>query len=118
MGYNVAMKIRNSKDLGAAIRTARRRSRLTQAKVAERLSMQQSTISRLEKGDGNNSLQLVLDVARVVGLDLEAAEPNHGRRPTPDADRRPSDDMAGDALPSDSDVASILSSGPGFGGRP
>jgi transcriptional regulator with XRE-family HTH domain len=53
------------------IREARRRSGLTQAQLARRLSTTQSAIARMEGGGTEPSLERVAEVVRACGLELE-----------------------------------------------
>ena len=58
------------KNIGAAIRTRRKRLGMTQQDVAEIAGMQRQTISRVEAGNIAVAVATVARVATVVGLDL------------------------------------------------
>jgi transcriptional regulator with XRE-family HTH domain len=57
-------------EFGRDLREARRRARLTQAQVAERLGQSQSYVSMVERGQRNLSFSAMLAFARAVGFDL------------------------------------------------
>ncbi|MFI9506996.1 helix-turn-helix transcriptional regulator [Nocardia sp. NPDC052566] len=56
--------------IGQAIRTARRRHRLTQEQLAELAGTSTRTVREIERGNGSTSIGTVADVAGVVGLTL------------------------------------------------
>jgi len=57
---------------GGKVRRARKRRRLTQAALAHRVSVDQTTISRMERGEGGQlSVELWQQVATVLGLPLD-----------------------------------------------
>src|SRR5690606_14989146 len=60
--------------LGARLRAARLRRKLTQAMVAERVGVTLPTIRKLESGDPSSSLATVIRVLQVLGLaqDIDA----------------------------------------------
>ena len=58
------------KNIGAVIRTRRKRLGMTQQDVAEIASLQRQTVSRVEAGNNAVAVATVARVATVVGLDL------------------------------------------------
>ncbi len=76
--------IRQLDDLGARIRAARLRRRMTQATVAARSDVSLPTFRKLERGDATTSLATLVRALRVLGLendlDLIAANDELGRR--------------------------------------
>jgi len=58
------------KNIGAAIRTRRKRLGMTQLDLAEIAGLQRQTISRVEAGNGAVTIATVARIAAVVGLDL------------------------------------------------
>lgn len=56
---------------GDLIYEARRRARLTQAEVAERVGTTQSAVARWERGGASPSLDATMRILRAVGFDLE-----------------------------------------------
>jgi DNA-binding XRE family transcriptional regulator len=69
--------------LGARLRAARMRRRMTQEMLAERVGVSVPTIGKLESGDPSTSLATVLRVLAALGLsediDLLAADDQLGR---------------------------------------
>lgn len=64
---------------GGAMRAVRRRRRLSQAAVARRAGVAQSTVSRLENGDcGSNTLATIRAVAGVLAVRVELDARWHG----------------------------------------
>lgn len=91
---------RQLSSLGARLRLARKRRRITTVLMAERVGISRDTLNRLEKGDPAVSLGTVLRVLRVLGMDADldqlaaddalgrslqdlALEPGAGRRKRP-----------------------------------
>ncbi|MBW9267267.1 MAG: helix-turn-helix domain-containing protein [Candidatus Thiodiazotropha sp. (ex. Lucinisca nassula)] len=64
------MTIRSSKDLGAAIRRARKAQKLKQVDLAMMASLRQPLISELENGTTNATVDTVLKVLAALELDL------------------------------------------------
>ncbi len=62
--------IRSSKDLGAAIRLARKSMGLRQADVAQKASVRQALVSDLENGATTARLDPVMRVLAALDLDL------------------------------------------------
>ncbi|MFQ6329495.1 helix-turn-helix transcriptional regulator [Nocardia sp. CWNU-33] len=56
--------------IGRAIRTARRRHRLTQEQLAELAGTSTRTVRGIEHGSGSTSIATVVAVADAVGLTL------------------------------------------------
>ena len=57
--------------LGARLRLARKRRRLSTVLMAERVGISRDTFTRVEKGDPAVSLGIYLRVLRVLGLDSD-----------------------------------------------
>ena len=70
--------------LGARLRAARLRRRMTQAALAARADVSLPTLRKLEQGEGSSSLATLLHAMEVLGLeqdlDLLAKEDELGRR--------------------------------------
>jgi HTH-type transcriptional regulator/antitoxin HipB len=62
--------IRSNKDLGAAIRLARKASNLRQADVARKASVRQALVSEIENGAITARLDTVMRVLAALDLDL------------------------------------------------
>jgi len=62
--------IRNSKELGAVIRMARKAKNLRQVDVAQKASVRQALVSDLETGATTARLDSVIKVLAALGLDL------------------------------------------------
>lgn len=62
-------------DLHKAVREFRKRAGLTQTQLAERSGASQSTISQLENGQGNVTLQMLQAIGAVLGFDVRIASP-------------------------------------------
>jgi HTH-type transcriptional regulator/antitoxin HipB len=62
--------IRNNKDLGAAIRLARKTRNLRQVDVAQTASVRQALVSELENGATTAKLDTVTRVLAALDLDL------------------------------------------------
>lgn len=65
------MAIRNRKDLGAAIRRARRAKKLSQTDLAHMASVRQPMISELENGTTSVTIDTLLKVLAPLALDLD-----------------------------------------------
>lgn len=63
--------VRNAKQLGNAIRRARRRLGLSQGELGERAGVRQGTISEIESGTRGGQLETVLALLAVLGLELQ-----------------------------------------------
>ncbi|MEJ2426732.1 MAG: helix-turn-helix transcriptional regulator [Candidatus Thiodiazotropha sp.] len=64
------MAIRGNKDLGAAIRRARKAQQLSQTDLAQKAFLRQPLISDLENGTSNPTLDTVFKVLAALDLDL------------------------------------------------
>ncbi len=62
--------IRNNKDLGEAIRRARKTKNLRQVDVAQKASVRQALVSELENGATTAKLDTVIKVLAALDLDL------------------------------------------------
>ncbi len=62
--------IRNNKDLGEAIRQARKNKALRQVDVAQKASVRQALISELENGGTTAKLDTVIRVLAALDMDL------------------------------------------------
>ncbi|MBU2934535.1 MULTISPECIES: helix-turn-helix domain-containing protein [Pacificibacter] len=76
--------VRIPRDLGHAIRQARREKNLTQADLATRSGVWQETISKVEAGRGGTKLDTVL--ALLAALDLELLISTRSKGSTSDFD--------------------------------
>lgn len=66
--YVVWYRARSRRDLGSAMRSARKREGVTQIELAERLNISRSTVQRLEHGD-DVSVEAVLSSIAELGLE-------------------------------------------------
>jgi len=62
--------IRSNKDLGAAIRLARKNQNLRQVDVAQKASVRQALVSNIESGTTSAKLDTVMRVLAALDLDL------------------------------------------------
>lgn len=78
--YVVIMKVRTARELGAAVRAARRDQGLTQADLAARIGATRAWVSAFENGKPSAELGLALRTIDALGLvaDLVHAGPLHG----------------------------------------
>ena len=76
--------VRIPRDLGHAIRQARREKNLTQADLAMRSGVWQETISKVEAGRGGTKLDTIL--ALLAALDLELLVSTRSKASTSDFD--------------------------------
>ncbi len=63
--------LRNAKDIGALIRSARQAKGLSQAALAQRAGLRQTWISQVENGKPTASLGLVLQTLNALGVVLQ-----------------------------------------------
>ncbi len=72
MGREVGLQnfVRIPRDLGHAIRQARREKNLTQAELATRSGVWQETISKVEAGRGGTRLDTILALLAALELEL------------------------------------------------
>lgn len=64
------MMARDPRQVGTALRRARRALHLTQSDVADRAGVTQATVSLLEGGTGGVKLRTVTDVMAAMGLEF------------------------------------------------
>ena len=64
------MKISSASDFGSAVRQRRRALGLSQDSLADVVGVNRRVIGELERGKPTVRLQIVLDVARALGLDM------------------------------------------------
>jgi HTH-type transcriptional regulator / antitoxin HipB len=74
----VQFSVRNAVDLGAAVQAARHEAGLTQAELAERAGVPRSYLAQLERGRSSRLLDLLLDLLRLLDLEL-VVRPRPGR---------------------------------------
>jgi HTH-type transcriptional regulator / antitoxin HipB len=65
------MMARTPIELGNALRARRRELGLTQEEVSSVIGVNRRVIGELERGKGTVQLQIAMEVARVLGLDIE-----------------------------------------------
>lgn len=63
--------IKLQRRIGAAVARARKRRRLTQRALAHKMKTRQANISRMESGMQNLSLDLLVRLDKVLGLNLK-----------------------------------------------
>ncbi|WP_339831471.1 helix-turn-helix domain-containing protein [uncultured Parvibaculum sp.] len=61
---------RSAKQIGTALRRYRRRQKLTQAELARRAGLRQSTVSQAEGGLETARLNTLMDLLRALDLEL------------------------------------------------
>jgi HTH-type transcriptional regulator / antitoxin HipB len=66
----VPYSIRSAADLGAAIQDARREAGLTQLELAEGAGVSRAYLAHIERGRSSRLLELLLDLLRVLDLEL------------------------------------------------
>jgi HTH-type transcriptional regulator / antitoxin HipB len=70
------MKAQSSIDFGHALRTRRRELGLTQEEISSVIGVNRRVLGELERGKGTVQLQIAIEAARALGLDIELA-PRH-----------------------------------------
>ena len=65
------MIVRTSIELGNALRARRRELGLAQEEISSVIGVNRRVIGELERGKGTVQLQIAMEVARVLGLDIE-----------------------------------------------
>lgn len=75
--------VRSARDLGAAIRSARDVTDLTQSELSARAGISRSYLAQVERGRSTRLLDLVLDLLRLLDMELvvrprEPVEPRDG----------------------------------------
>jgi HTH-type transcriptional regulator / antitoxin HipB len=83
------MRVRTVRDVGALIKDARLRKRMTQSALSEAMGVSRDWVIRLEKGHPRLEAQLVFDALSAVDLTVEV---------TPSDDRMAASDAFGDVL--------------------
>jgi HTH-type transcriptional regulator/antitoxin HipB len=74
------MRINSVKELGAALREARRARGETQRALADRIHVTQSAISKVEKGYAGASIGLIIQVLKALDVSISIGE-NHASYP-------------------------------------
>ncbi|TAN35078.1 XRE family transcriptional regulator [bacterium] len=64
-------KVFEPRELGRALRSARRAKRMTQIELAQRANVARSAVQKMEEGRGTVNLDTVLKLLRTLSLDLE-----------------------------------------------
>ncbi len=64
------MRVRTANDIGTYIRDQRRRQKLGQAELAERIGVSRRWITQIEQGKPRAELGLVLKALETLGIDL------------------------------------------------
>lgn len=77
-GVDMKTLARVPKDIGHAIRTARRAQKLTQRQLAQRSGVWQETISKLENGVASAKLETVFDILAALDLELQVQDRSKG----------------------------------------
>ncbi len=77
------MRLHTTEEIGASVRDARRRRKLTQAHLAEMIGASRQWIQRLEVGKPGVELGLTLRALLAVGVTLEARGPTGSSDVTP-----------------------------------
>jgi DNA-binding XRE family transcriptional regulator len=67
------MTVRVPIDFGSALRVRRRELNLTQEDVSSVIGVNRRVISELERGKGTVQLQIAMEAARTLGLNIELA---------------------------------------------
>ena len=68
--HNLIMKTKKNKVLASNIKAERNRKGLTQFELAEKINVSESSISLIERGLQSPSIFLVLDIARILEIDI------------------------------------------------
>ena len=68
--YNMTTIIRQSIQLGNAIRTGRKALGLTQKELADKAGLRQATISQIETGSHATKIETILRVIAMLDLDI------------------------------------------------
>ena len=58
-------------DIGNSIKTRRKELQITQPHLAELAEISTNTLYKLERGQGNPSLQVLCKVAEVLGMEIQ-----------------------------------------------
>jgi HTH-type transcriptional regulator/antitoxin HipB len=65
------MVVRTSTDLGNTLRARRRELGLTQEEISSVIGVNRRVVGELERGKGTVRLQIAMEVARALGMDIE-----------------------------------------------
>jgi HTH-type transcriptional regulator/antitoxin HipB len=65
------MIVSDAKQLGLALATRRSELGLTQSDVADVIGVNRRVVGELERGKGSVRLEIALEIARALGLDLD-----------------------------------------------
>lgn len=68
-----AASIQSTKEFGAQLRARRKELHESQGKVADVIGVNRRVLGQLEQGKATVQLQIALEAARVLGLDIELA---------------------------------------------
>lgn len=79
------MRVRTMRELGGAVRHARRQRHMTQAELAERMGVSRDWVVRLERGHARLEAQKVFDALFVVGLAVDVSEAPAPEQAGPDS---------------------------------
>ena len=66
--------VRTPKNLGHAIRQARKAKKLTQKELASMSGIWQETISKIENGGGGTKLETIFDLIAALDLEITVSE--------------------------------------------
>jgi HTH-type transcriptional regulator/antitoxin HipB len=61
---------RNPKQIGEAVRRIRRKGKISQRELGDKVGVRQATISSLESGEPGTQLRTLMDVLAALGLEL------------------------------------------------
>lgn len=80
------MIVRNTRELGGYLRQAREDAGITQAQLAEMLSVRRQRVLYLERGEGHLQIGFILAVTKALGVQLHLQRANApAMRPPADA---------------------------------
>jgi len=68
-----------ARELGETIRNRRKELRITQPHLAELANLSTNTLYKLERGQGNPSLDVLNKLAEVLGMELKLEVKNQSR---------------------------------------
>ncbi len=81
-------KVFDPRELGEALRRARRERGMTQIELAERANVARSAVQKLEGGGGTVNLDTVLKLLRTLSLDLEVVSRTSVDQPASEEEKR------------------------------
>jgi len=70
---------RTSKDVGVALREARKKAGLSQGELAELCGLWQETISKIETGSSGANLDTIFDLCAALDLELKITPRSKGK---------------------------------------